>query len=136
MPLADESMCRVLSILLIVAAISSWRSATISAEERTSNSENTQPHASSQTSPTQPPNRLTTRDRSAARRAAREAARNEKQRAERQQWLTRLALRDVEPWPAAESENDHATALARSREMVDEVRKLLPGTELYETERF
>jgi hypothetical protein len=50
--------------------------------------------------------------------------------------LARLASRDVEPWPDAESDEDHATALAKSRAMIDEVKTVLPGMELYETERF
>ena len=55
-------------------------------------------------------------------------ARQKKQQAERQEWLARLAARDVEPWPEAESDDEHAAALAKSRTMIDEVKNLLPGT--------
>jgi hypothetical protein len=80
--------------------------------------------------------RLSTRERAAARRAAREAAAQEKRNSQRQQWLARLAVRDVEPWPESESDEVHAAALARSQEMIDEVLTLWPGTERYETEHF
>jgi hypothetical protein len=86
--------------------------------------------------PDQRPKRLTTGQRAAARRAAREAAARDRQEAEREQWLARLQARNVEPWPEKESDDQHAAALAQSRAMVEEVIRLLPGTELYETERF
>jgi hypothetical protein len=129
-------MRRFSPILLILLATSSGEADATRADERAPNSENLSTEESN-IAPAEPrPKRLTARQRAAARRAAREAAQNEKQQAERQEWLTRLALRDVEAWPVAESKDDHATALARSRAMVDEVKNLLPGTELYETERF
>jgi hypothetical protein len=82
------------------------------------------------------PKRLTTRERAAARRAAREAAAEEKEEAERRKWLARLEARGVEPWPDEVSDEEHAKALAASRETVEEVIELLPGTQLYETESF
>jgi len=82
------------------------------------------------------PKRLSARERAAARRAAREAAIQKKRDAERNQWLARLQARDVEPWPETETEETHAAALAKSREMIDEVIAVLPGTQLYETEHF
>ena len=72
----------------------------------------------------QRPKRLTTRQRAAARRAAREAARQKQLHAERHAWLRRLAARDVEPWPEAETDDEHAAALAKSRAMIDEVKTL------------
>jgi hypothetical protein len=54
---------------------------------------------------------------------------------EREAWLARLAARNVEPWKE-ESDKEHAEVMAEYRQMIDEVRQLLPGTELYETERF
>jgi hypothetical protein len=80
--------------------------------------------------------RPTARERAAARRAAREAAAKEKRQAERRKWLARLQARGVEAWPEAESDEEHAAALAKSREMIEEVISLLPGTQLYETENF
>jgi hypothetical protein len=80
--------------------------------------------------------RPTARERAAARRAAREQAAKEKQESERRKWLARLEARGVEPWPEEQSEEEHAKALAKSREMVDEVLSVFPGTELFETEHF
>ena len=80
--------------------------------------------------------RMTPRERAAARRAAREAASKEQRDAERRQWLARLAVREVEPWPESESDDEHAAALQRSQEMIDEVIELWPGTQRYETEHF
>jgi hypothetical protein len=85
---------------------------------------------------TQRTRRPTARERAAARRAAREAAAEKKKEAERRKWLARLEARGVEAWPAPETEEEHAAALAKSREMVEEVLSLYPGTQLYETENF
>ncbi len=74
--------------------------------------------------------------RAAARRAQRETAARQRQEKDRAAWLARLEARNVEPWPDPESEDDHAAALAKSREMSDEVISVLPGTQLYETEHF
>ena len=89
---------------------------------------------STQTKPR--PQRTTPRDRAAARRAARESATKAKRDQERSEWLARLKARDVEPWPEEETDEEHADALAKSREMVDEVVSLFPGTQLVETNRF
>jgi hypothetical protein len=74
--------------------------------------------------------------RAAARRAERDAAQREREKKERDQWLARLEARGVEPWPENESDETHAAALTKSREMVAEVTSLLPGMQLYETEHF
>lgn len=74
--------------------------------------------------------------RAAARRAARESADRERREKERAAWLARLEARNVEPWPDTESDDDHAIALAKSREMIEEVISERPGTELHETEHF
>jgi hypothetical protein len=76
------------------------------------------------------------RERAAARRAARDSATKAKREQERAKWLEKLKTRDVEPWPESESDDDHAAALAKSREMVNEVISLFPGTQLFETEHF
>src|SRR5687768_13921421 len=54
------------------------------------------------------PKRLSPRERAAARRAAREAAVQKKQDAHRSQWLARLAIREVEPWPEKDADDEHA----------------------------
>ncbi len=83
-----------------------------------------------------PAKRPAARQRAAARRASRESAAQEESDAKRRKWLARLAARDVEAWPEAESDDAHAAAVAKSREMVEEVIELFPGTRLYETEHF
>jgi hypothetical protein len=80
--------------------------------------------------------RPSARERAAARRAARAAAAKEKKDAERRKWLARLEARGVEAWPEEVTDDEHAAALAASREMVEEVLSLYPGTQLYETENF
>jgi len=80
--------------------------------------------------------RPSARERAAARRAAREAAAKEKKDAERRKWLARLEARGVEAWPEDVSDEEHADAVAKSREMIEEVIDLLPGTQLYETDHF
>ena len=80
--------------------------------------------------------RTTPRERAAARRAMRDSADKAKRDQERREWLARLKARDIEPWPEEETDQQHAEALAKSREMVDEVVSLFPGTQLYETNRF
>jgi hypothetical protein len=134
--MAIESMRRFLSLLLILLVTSPWLADALRAEERAPNSDSSRTAEPTSAPAEQRPKRLTTRQRAAARRAAREAARQKQQQAERQEWLRRLAAREVEPWPIAESDAEHATALAKSRAMIDEMKNLLPGTELYETERF
>jgi hypothetical protein len=74
--------------------------------------------------------------RAAARRAQRDSAARERRDKELAEWLARLEARGVDPWPDPESDDDHAAALAKSREMVDEVIAAFPGTQLYETEHF
>jgi hypothetical protein len=84
---------------------------------------------------TQPPKHTTARERIAARRAEQAAAKQAETPEEHRQWLTRLAVNGVEPWPI-ESAREHAEALARSRKMIAEVLALLPGTKVYETDHF
>src|SRR3989304_1254119 len=82
-----------------------------------------------------PPRRPRARERAAARRAERATALQTRRDEEHRKWLARVEAYGVEPWPE-ESDEDHAAALARSRQMVEEVISLLPGTQLYETEHF
>ena len=81
------------------------------------------------------PPRTTAKQRAAARRAAQTAANQARDQQSQRQWLARLAANGVEPWPP-ESSLDHAEALVRTRKMIDEVLKLLPGTRVYETDHF
>jgi hypothetical protein len=74
--------------------------------------------------------------RAAARRTKREAAARQRQEKERREWLARLTARDVAPWPDPETDDDHAAALAKSRQVIDEVVELFSGMRLYETEHF
>lgn len=74
--------------------------------------------------------------RAAARRAEREAAARQRNQKDRTQWLARLQVRGVEPWPDPESDEVHAASLAESRQMSDEVISVLPEAKLYETEHF
>jgi hypothetical protein len=128
-------MRRILFILLLLMSTPqehrrAW------AEEPAATAGNAEDDGAAPSQPDQRPKRLTTRQRAAARRAARESAQREKQEAEHQQWLARLKAHNVEPWPQTESEDQHSLALDKSRAMVEEVIRLLPGTELFETERF
>jgi hypothetical protein len=125
-----------LSILLILGALSHSLGNTARAQNRTPSFEERQNSNSPDSATDRRPKRLTTRERAAARRAARDAAQQQKQQEARRAWVARLEARDVEPWPEAESDEEHAATLAKSQAMIDEVRVLLPGTKLYETERF
>lgn len=82
-------------------------------------------------------------ERAAARRTAREATvksrtsgSKKKSEKNREAWLARLKARDIEPWPENETDEEHAAALKKSRELVDEVLSLFPGTQLIETDHF
>lgn len=81
------------------------------------------------------PKPITSRERAAARRDGRYAAKA-KGLEERAAWLARLQERGIEAWPENETVDEHAAALVNSREMVDEVVDLFPGTQLHETEHF
>jgi hypothetical protein len=82
------------------------------------------------------PKRTTPRERAAARRAVRDSAAKAKRDEQRKEWLVKLQARGVEPWPESETDEEHAAALAKSREMVAEVISLFPGSQLFETEHF
>jgi hypothetical protein len=90
---------------------------------------------SANVTPSEPPKRLTARQRAAARRAERAAAEQAQHDQQHHQWLTRVEAHGVEPWPK-ERNADHAAALARSRAMVEQVIAVLPDTRLYETDHF
>jgi hypothetical protein len=69
-------------------------------------------------------------------RTPRKSAAQLKKEAAREKRLARLKEHDVEPWPDNETDEEHAAALKKSREMVDEVKSLYPGSQLYETKYF
>ena len=82
------------------------------------------------------PKPLTSRERAAARRATRDNALRAKREADRAKWVAKLKERGVEPWPESETDDQHAAALAKSRDMAKEVTSLFPGTQIHETEHF
>lgn len=59
-----------------------------------------------------------------------------KKEAARAKWLELLKEREVEPWPENETDEEHADALKKSREMAIEVVSLFPGSQLHETQHF
>jgi hypothetical protein len=94
-----------------------------------------------------PPPSNSTPEKSAAKRpaprertTARRSSSNRRSKAKRDQdhaeWLAKLKANGVEAWPDDESEETHAAALTKSREMVSEVTTNFPGTQLYETKHF
>src|SRR5690348_1611206 len=64
-----------------------------------------------------------------AKKAPRKSAAQQKKEAAHEKWLAQLKERDVEPWPENETDDEHAAQLKKSREMVDEVKSLYPGSE-------
>lgn len=122
-----------LCILLLVCALAP--ATKLVAVESPSNDKSAEEQTDS-ASPQPRPKRTTARERAATRRAARESATKAKREEERNKWLAQLKARDVEPWPESETDEEHAAALAKSREMVSEVVSLFPGAQLHETEHF
>ena len=125
-----STAARLLLTLAVLSALSVFPPHTAAADAAAASDD-----SSSATSKSRP-KRLTSRERAAARRATREAAAKEKRDAQRQQWLARLAVRDVEAWPEAASEEEHTAAAERTQEMIDEVLELWPGTQRFETGHF
>lgn len=58
-----------------------------------------------------------------------------KKEAAREKWLARLKANKVEPWPENETDEEHAAALKKTREMAEEVVSLF-GCQLHETQHF
>lgn len=80
--------------------------------------------------------RQPTTKRPPTRRTPYKSAAQAKKEADRAKWLERLKANEVEPWPENETNDEHAAALKKSREMTDEVVSLFPGSQLYETQHF
>jgi hypothetical protein len=59
-----------------------------------------------------------------------------KKEAARAKWLELLKKRGVDPWPESETDEEHAAALNKSREMATEVVSLFSGSQLHETQHF
>src|SRR3954470_21569125 len=59
-----------------------------------------------------------------------------KKEAARAKWLELLKKRGVDPWPESETDEEHAAALKKSREMATEVVSLFSGSQLHETQHF
>jgi hypothetical protein len=120
---------RFLALLLFIALVS-LRSV---AAEPKSTGNNTADRASSKNDST---TKRTSTTRTTTKRTPRKSAAQQKKEAEREKWLERLKEHDVEPWPENETDEEHAAALKKSREMIDEVKSLYPGSQLYETKYF
>lgn len=72
----------------------------------------------------------------APRKPPKKTAAQSKKDAAREKWLELLKQREVDPWPENETEEEHAEALKKSREMAIEVVSLFPGSQLHETQHF
>jgi hypothetical protein len=77
-----------------------------------------------------------TRKTSLERKPPKKTATQTKKEAARAKWLDRLKEHEVEPWPENETDEEHAAALKKSREMAIEVVSLFSGTQLHETQHF
>jgi hypothetical protein len=120
-------MSRIARLLLVLVCVGLASTREAFAVERSSSTETNASQSSSAirntTSKTKP-------------KAQKKTARQQKQEADRVKWLERLKEHDVEPWPEKESDEEHAAALKKSREMIEEVKSLYPGSQLYETKYF
>jgi hypothetical protein len=77
-----------------------------------------------------------TKKTTSARKPPKKTAAQIKKEAARAKWLDVLKERGVDPWPEAETDEEHAAALKKSREMATEVVSLFPGSQLHETQHF
>src|SRR5262245_38865531 len=126
-------------ILLALLGAMSLSPSMVRAEERAdaeSSGEKSDARSADEPSAKARPKGRSLSSRAAARRAEREAAARQRNQKDRTQWLARLQVRGVEPWPDSESDEVHAAALAESRQMSDEVISVIPDAKLYETEHF
>jgi hypothetical protein len=80
--------------------------------------------------------RSSTKKPSVPRKPPKKTAAQPKKEAARVKWLERLKERGVDPWPENETEEEHAAALKKSREMAIEVVSLFSGSQLHETQHF
>jgi hypothetical protein len=80
--------------------------------------------------------RTSTKKTSTTRKPAKKTAAQIKKEAARDKWLDRLKEREVDPWPESETDEEHAEALKKSREMAIEVVSLFSGSQLRETQHF
>jgi hypothetical protein len=85
---------------------------------------------------TKPDNRTSTTKATTTRKPPKKTPAQVKKEALRAKWLERLKERDVEPWPENETDEEHAAALKKSREMAIEVVSLFSGSQLHETQHF
>src|SRR6202008_4397045 len=77
--------------------------------------------------------RSSTKKPSTPRKPSKKTAAQTKKEAARAKWLELLKEREVDPWPENETDEEHAEALKKSREMAVEVVSLFPGSQLQET---
>jgi hypothetical protein len=80
--------------------------------------------------------RSSTKKPSVPRKPPKKTAAQIKKEAARAKWLELLKEREVDPWPENETDEEHAEALKKSREMAIEVVSLFPGSQLHETQHF
>jgi hypothetical protein len=77
-----------------------------------------------------------TKKSAAPRKTPKKTAAQTKKEAAHAKWLERLKEREVDPWPENETDEEHAEALKKSREMAIEVVSLFSGCQLQETQHF
>jgi hypothetical protein len=85
---------------------------------------------------TKPANRASTTKATTTRKPPKKTPAQTKKEALRAKWLERLKQREIEPWPENETDEEHAAALKKSREMAIEVVSLFSGSQLHETQHF
>jgi hypothetical protein len=85
---------------------------------------------------TKPANRTSTIKGTTTRKPPKKTPAQVKKEALRAEWLERLKEREVDPWPENETDEEHAAALKKSREMAIEVVSLFSGSQLHETQHF
>src|SRR6478672_10643210 len=120
------SLTRLSTSLLCIAMLSP---APVSADEPTS-------APSKPVDQTESTKRSSTKKPSVPRKPPKKTAAQTKKEAARAKWLELLKEREVDPWPENETDEEHAEALKKSREMAIEVVSLFSGSQLHETQHF
>src|SRR4051794_10189059 len=123
MPFAARISLLILGLTLSVPRSASADEQTSAALKRSSDESGTSKQAA-------------TTKRTATRKPAHKSSAQVKKDAKRDKWLERLKANGVEPWPEDETDEEHAAALKKSRDMADEVVSLFPGCQIHETRHF
>ena len=119
-------VARISTILLSIALL---EIASVRADESTSSTE--KPDNQAETT-----NRPSAKKSPTPRKPPKKTAAQTKKEAARAKWLELLKERGVDPWPENETDEEHAAALKKSREMAIEVVSLFSGSQLHETQHF